>query len=226
MWSAVSSAISGVSNLLGAGVSAYANHREADMNRDFQERMFKNRYQYSVADLKAAGLNPALAYGNLSASVPSGSQAAPTDFSKAFNLAQMKLLQAQEKLAEQQAESNAKQADAKAALDLASAREVNARANTEEMRNAWYLSLSPSERSQLFNTREYGGSTIQQLRSVLGQTIGTIEQGTSKRVGEPPPTAKKPFGEMSALEKHNHQRAQEDWVNKALKRWGFRFGGV
>lgn len=174
MWSAVSSAISGVSSLLGAGVSAYANHREADMNRDFQERMFKNRYQYSVADLKAAGLNPALAYGNLSASVPSGSQAAPTDFSKAFNLAQMKLLQAQEKLAEQQAESNAKQADAKAALDLASAREVNARAKTEEHRNAYYEGLSPAERTMLFNTRESGGSSAQQVRGFFQMLAGFI----------------------------------------------------
>lgn len=174
-WSALSSI---GSSLLGAGVSAYANHREADLNRDFQERMFKNRYQYTTEDLKAAGLNPALAYGNLSASVPSGSQAAPTDFSKAFNIAQLKLQKAQEELAKQQAVSTAKQADAKAELDLASAREVNAKAKTEEMKTAWYESLSDYEKKALFHTREFGGSTIQQMRALISELMGDLERGS------------------------------------------------
>lgn len=175
MWSAIGSTLANVAgNLLGTGISAYANHREADLNRDFQERMAKNKYQYAVADIKAAGLNPALAYGNLSASVPSGSQAAPTDFSKAFDIAQIKLLNAQEKLARQQAQSNAKQADAKAELDLAAARETNARARTEEHRNAYYEGLSPAERTMLFNTRESGGSSAQQIRGFIQMFAGFL----------------------------------------------------
>lgn len=218
-WSAIASM---GSNLLGAGISAYANHREAELNREFQERMAKNKYQYAVTDLKAAGLNPALAYGNISASVPSGSQAAPTDFSKAFDIAQLKLLKAQEELAKQQTESNAKQADAKASLDLASAREVNARAGTEEMKNAWYASLSPSERYQLFNTRETGGSTIQQLRSVVNQVAGAVEKSTVSRVGKPEPKPNKPVSEMSPKEKDKLQREQANWLRGALRSWGFR----
>lgn len=182
-WSALASI---GSNLLGAGVSAYANHREADLNREFQERMFKNRYQYTTADLKAAGLNPALAYGNLSASVPSGSQAAPTDFSRAFDIAQLKLVRAQEELAKQQAVSNAKQADAKAELDLASAREVNARAKSEEMKSSWYENLSPTERRSLFYTREFGGSTIQQMRSVATDLAAVLSAPFSSSEAKSP----------------------------------------
>lgn len=52
------------------------NAQQAQMNRDWEEQMSNTANQRAVADMEAAGLNPALMYGNGSAaSTPTGSNA-------------------------------------------------------------------------------------------------------------------------------------------------------
>lgn len=80
---ALGSAIPGVGTAIGAGLGGLAeqqfgndyNSAQASANRDWQANLSGSSYQRAMADMKAAGLNPMLAYSQGGASVPTGATA-------------------------------------------------------------------------------------------------------------------------------------------------------
>jgi hypothetical protein len=76
---ALPSAIAGVGSLVGGLLGNRARRNEAQRDRQFQERMSNTAWQRAVADMEAAGINPAVAYSKGPASSPGGAMAQQSD---------------------------------------------------------------------------------------------------------------------------------------------------
>lgn len=87
----------------GASAQNLFNAEEAQKNRDFQERMYKNRHKYQVDDLRNAGLNPILS-ANTAPSAPSGSTATGVNTRLDENAQKLQRLQVMAQLASTAAE--------------------------------------------------------------------------------------------------------------------------
>lgn len=75
--SALGSITDSAGNIISSVIGNIFNSHQAQINRDFQERMSNTSFQRQVADMRAAGVNPALMYarGSSGASTPVGSTA-------------------------------------------------------------------------------------------------------------------------------------------------------
>lgn len=107
------------------------NAEQAQLNRDFEERMSSTAYQRQVQDMQAAGVNPALMYGGSGASgasTPAGSAATAAGnfdpIQMALGLKQMNLIDAQTKKTNAEAEVATREAAWKDKLSQAELDEI------------------------------------------------------------------------------------------------------
>lgn len=152
--------------------------QQAQINRDWQVEMDNTKYQRAVADMQAAGVNPALAMSNGVGSAPSGNAGASVapGAGSLSDLIQLSLLKKQRGLLDAQIEKT--RSEGKAAMINAGAAQSNAAANT---RNAAVNERNATVNELLAdNTLRIGNSTIQLNAATMDKLVQDIEESKSR----------------------------------------------
>ena len=211
----ITSAISPVSSIIGAGIGAAssliggqqqnaANQAMVQNQMDFQERMRRTQYQTAVADLKAAGLNPMLAYSQGGAGTPQGAtaqmgnplgEAGNSAREAAMAVAQFNQLRTQNILTQEQAEATA--ADANLKIDTSAYTQAQTARELAQMPGYGKLGqLRDAQIQQLLTSSALQGAQDEQARA---QTRYTNELTSLAKTGSAPSSTKPIYQDIKGM---------------------------
>jgi DNA repair exonuclease SbcCD ATPase subunit len=200
--------VSAVGSLIGTNQTNQKNWDIAQANNQWSAQQYATRYQTTVKDLEAAGLNPMLAYSQGAGTAPTASQVAPMQNalgnavdsyqrSKSTS-AQASLQKQQEAVAQSQVE-----------LNSASAAKQNAEANVANEQAELIKRQVPKTQQEEKTSAELAKAYIQQAGASAAQAAQAYEQ--IKNIAQNNQNLKE---ELKRLQQANDQNKPESEIAK------------
>lgn len=190
------------------------NAHQAELNRTYQTEMSNTAYQRTVTDMKAAGLNPMLAYSQGGASTPGGATASAVQPAEMRNAAGAGVAAAAQAASIQNMQAQTAKTEAETELLRADMKDPNAqrnaagdlptksfRAATEEARSRQLHLAARHEIAKIELTQE-------QRELVLKEIDNAVKQGRRIEADTRNTTANAVLHELAQAEAKNQQQHQ------------------